>query len=167
MSIVAVVAGAYTGTYNSNPLAYTRRGWNVNFAQKVERIEESDLYGETLIDEVYRGGTITIDTICRVYSTNVTAALQPWGGAVGQVYTSARPIGQLASAQNAGAGNALVLTVVSSTPAVGNINTLTAKVIIAADQLQIMLNSQARDVPVRFDVLLSDNTGTGTLLTLT
>lgn len=163
MAISAVVAGAYTGTFSGSPLNYTRRGYNLNFAQKYEQINETDLYGEMLVDAVYRGGALSIDTICRVYSSITNSALTPWAAVWGRVYSSLFPIGSVASITGQ---QPLVLTAVANTPAaLAGPVTLTAKVVIAADQLQMVFNSQARDVPLRFDVYVQDNSGVGTLFT--
>src|ERR1051326_5212118 len=103
MGIVAPIAGAYTGTYNRSAagaaaLNYTRSGFNINFTQKGERIEETDLYGLSLIDIVYRGSQASIDMICKVYSTTTVGAMFPWALAtLGSVYTAAFPIAQLAN----------------------------------------------------------------------
>ena len=67
MSIAAPVAGAYTGTWNSNPLNYTRQGFNLNLTHKAERVEESDLYGLSLIEMIFRGTQLMIDTILKVF----------------------------------------------------------------------------------------------------
>ena len=166
MAITAPIAGAYTGVHNSNALNYTRQGYNLNFVQKGERIEETDLYGLSLIEIIGRGSQMTIDTICKIYSSSTYGALWPWGTfTAGGVYAAATPISRLASSVAA----SLVLTAVANTPAAATPATMTAsKSIISPDQnLQLIFNSVHREVPLRFDVLLTDTTGTGSLFTMT
>lgn len=167
MAIVAPIAGAYTSTYDSLPMAYTRQGYNLNFSQKGERIEESDLYGNCLLDIIYRGAQMSIDAVFRVYSDAVVNAIWPWASSFGSVYSAAYPVSQLAS----DAGGTFVLTAVLGTPAAlgPGPNTLTTDpTILAPDQnTQLIFSSVCRDVPIRFDVLLSDNSGTGSLFVAT
>ena len=171
MAITAPVAGAYTGTLNQNgagalALNYTRQGFNLNFAIKAERVEESDIYGLSLIDIIFRGCQLSIDTICRVYSSVTRNALMPWTGTFGRVYDAANPIAQLASVRN----DTLVLTAVAATPAAtaGPATFTATGVTISPDNnLQIVLNSTLREVPLRWDVLLKDSGGTGSLFSTT
>jgi hypothetical protein len=165
MAIVAPVAGAYTGTWNAVALNYTRQGFNIGMVQKAERVEETDLYGETLIELIYRGAAVTVDTICKVYANALRAVFWPWTGTLGAVYTAALPIAQLGSAQTA----ALVLTSVANTPAASTPATLTVgKAILSPGQnMAIIFNSMLREVPMRWDALLSDAAGTGSLFACT
>lgn len=167
MAITAPVAGAYTGTWNSLALLYTRRGFNLHFTQRGERVEESDLYGRSLIDIIYTGAQVSIDTTCMVYTANIKTVFWPWTGTFGVVYNTTNPIAQLAST----AGKSLVLTTVANTPAAAGAgpNTVTANPsIISPDNDQtLVLNSQLREVPLRFDCLTTDSTGTGSVIALT
>ncbi len=170
MAIVAPIAGAYTATYNRKgagaaALNYTRQGFNLNFTQKGERIEETDLYALTLIDIVGRGAGLTIDTICKVYSTAVTGALWPWATPLGTVYTGALPLATLASTTP----DVIIFTAVAGTPAAASPATLTSKVTLSPDNANsFKLDSTLREVPLRCDSLLIDSpTGTGTLFTAT
>lgn len=167
MSIAAVVAGSYSGTWNSVALQYTRQGFTLHWNLKVERVEESDLYGLSLIDLIYRGAQVMVDCIGKVYGAGVTGPLAAWTGTFGTVYSAASPIGQLGS----GIAKALVLTAVANTPAAtaGNIATFTAALtmIRADNDFQLILDSRGRDVPLSWDVLLKDTAGTGTFFATT
>lgn len=170
MAITAPIAGAYTGTLNpaaagAVALNYTRQGFNLNFTQKGERVEESDLYGLSLIEIVYRGAQMTVDTICKVYAAVTRDALFPWAGAFGRVYNAANPISALASVLP----DALVFTAVANTPAASSPATLTCPAVsLSPDQnFNIILNSVVREVPLRWDVLLSDTAAVGSLFTTT
>jgi hypothetical protein len=166
MAITAPIAGAYTGTYNSVAINYTRSGYNINFMLRAERVDETDIYGNSLIDLIYRGAQLTIDTIAKVYAAGSTGPLAAWASSFnGQVYAAAKPIAQLAST----AAAALVLTAVANTPAASSPATFTAtKSIISPDNnFSLIFNSQLREVPLRWDVLTTDSAGTGSMFALT
>ena len=167
MAITAPLAGAYTTLYGGNALGYTRQGFNLNFVQKGERIEETDLYGLSLIEIIGRGSQMTIDTICKLWFSSTYGALWPWASTFGNVYTAAAPISRQASS----IGGAIVMTVVANTPAAvaASPTSLTAtKSILSPDQnLQVIFNSVHREVPLRWDVLTIDTTGTGSLFSTT
>lgn len=169
MAIVAPIAGAYTGTYNRSgagavAMNYTRQGFNLNFTQKGERIEETDIYGLCFIDMVYRGAALSIDAIFKVYGAGTTGPLWPWATPLGTVYTAALPIAQLANSSP----DVLILTAVANTPAAASPATLTSSVILSPDNnLTVKLDSTLREVPLRWDSLLQDSAGTGSLFTAT
>lgn len=169
MGIAAPIAGAYVGTYNRSSagfaaLNYTRNGFTLGFSQKGERVEETDLYARCLIDIIYLGAQLTIECIGKVYGAGVTGPLWPWAAPFGTVYNSGSGLSQLANTSP----DTLLLTAVANTPAASSPATLTSNVIISPDsQQQISLNSTLREVPLRFDALLQDSAGTGTLFTTT
>lgn len=170
MGITAPIAGAYTGTLNpagagATALNYTRQGFNLNFTQKGEKLEESDLFGMTLIEVVGRGSQMTIDCICKVYAAITRDALFPWAGAFGRVYNAALPIAGLASV----APDALIFTSVANTPAASSPATLTAPCVTLSpdNNLQIVLNSTIREVPLRWDVIMTETAAVGSLFTTT
>ncbi len=125
------------------------------------------MYGLCLIDIVGRGAQMTIDTICKVYAAVTRDALFPWSGATGfgRVYNAANPIGKLAS----GSVDALVFTAVANTSAASSPASLTApSVKLSPDNnLAIVLNSTIREVPLRWDVLVTDSAAVGSLFTTT
>lgn len=173
MAIASPVAGAYVGTFNRGnagflPLNYTRQGYTLNFSQKGERVEETDLYALCFIELVGRGCQLTIETICKVYSEAVVGAFWPWAAPFGRVYDLTTPLATLANL----IPDILLLTAVAGTPAAASPATLTASVVLSPDaNLQINFNSTLREVPLRFDCLLQDAgvtpAGTGTLFTTT
>lgn len=169
MGITAPIAGAYTATLNPKAagavaLAYTRQGYNLNLTQKGERIEETDVYGLSLIDIVNRGCQATIDTICKVYAAATRDALFPWTATFGRVYAAATPIAQLASISP----DVLILTSVANTPSAAAPATLTANVKLSPDNnLALVFSSVVREVPLKWDLLLIDTAGTGTIFTTT
>ena len=166
MAITAPIAGAYTTTLNPKgagavALGYTRQGYSLNFVQRGERLEETDLYGLSLIDIVGRGCQLTIDTICKVYAAATRDAIFPWTATFGRVYAAATPIAQLASTSP----DILIMTAVANTPAAASPATLTANSVKLSpdNNVNLIFSSVIREVPLRWDVLTIDTTGTGTL----
>lgn len=167
MAIVAPIAGAYTNTWAGSAMGYTRSGYNLHYTLKGEKIEETDIYGLSLIDIVYRGAQMTIDATLKIYQAASVAPLITYVASFGQIYAAGNPIATTASSK----GQALVLTVVANTSAAlaGGPNTLTAiKTVPSPDNdFTLVLNSVVREIPLRFDVLTNDATGTGSLFSLT
>ena len=167
MAIVAVVAGAYTNTWSGLNLNYTKQGYNLHMTPKAERVEETDLYALNLIDMIYRGYACSIDAVYKVFSSAVMRAAWEWTLTMGRAYYVSEPLGSLAS----NGPSALTLTAVANTPAAtaGNIATLTAPgTIISPDtDVQIALDSRGRDVPIKFDLLLTDAGGVGSFFVAT
>lgn len=164
MAISTVIAGAYTATYNANSVAPTTQGYELEVNFKGEMIGETDLYGETLLDYVYRGADARVMFEAQLYNANVLAAFYPWG-TFGQIATAAAPIGRLAI----NVASALVLTAVANTPAAASPATLTAsKSIIAPNNNgRLLFNSKHRKVPVSLLLLPSESGGTVTFFTTT
>lgn len=152
-------------TYNALAQGYTRRGLTLHYQSHAERVDESDVYGRTLLDLIYQGGDIELDYIARVYGTNVLSAFWPWGGGTfGVISTYAQPVATLGS----GVGQAFVATATANTPAATLPATLTAsKAILSPDvDQQLIYSSTARDVPIRL-VCLPTETGSGSTVTVT
>lgn len=165
MPITAPIAGAYTATWAGTALNYTRQGFTLNYTIKAERIEETDLYGLSLIELVYRGLQMTIDTICKVYAGGPVGVLQAFVTTFGQSWNPTNPIGTLGTAR----AGSLVLTAVASTSAATSPATLTClKSIPSPDNnFQLIFNSVLREVPLKWDILTHEPTTSGTLFTTT
>lgn len=170
MGITAPIAGAYTATLNPKSagavaLGYTRQGYNLNFVNRGERLEETDLFGLSLVDIVGRGMQMTIDTVCKIYAAATRDAIFPWTATFGRVYAAATPIGQLASTSP----DILILTSVAGTTAAASPATLTApSVKLSPDNnVGLIFSSVIREVPLRWDVLITESASVGTLFSTT
>lgn len=141
-----LIAGAYTGTYNAVAVGFTQKGFELAQTFKLELIDETDVYGLTTIDAVYRGGDAFIQFESRTYKAGATTPFAPWG-ALGTISTTAAPIGRLASA----VASATVLTAVANTPAAAAPASLTASLSILAENFdgKLLFDSRLRNVPVR------------------
>lgn len=159
-----MVAGAYTGTYNAVAVGFTQKGFELSQSFKTELIDETDLYGQTVIDAVYRGGEAFLQFESRTYKAGATAPFAPWG-ALGVISTTAAPIGRLAT----DVAQATVLTAVANTPAAAAPASLTAPKALLAENFdgKLLFDSRLRNVPVRLRLYPSLNTGTLSWFTLT
>ena len=164
MALDTFIAGRYSGTYNSNDVGITRDGYRLFKDSAWEEISETDAFGMSLLDGVYRGGRCSIQFDSKAYKTGSIAAFWPWGS-LGVLATAAAPIARLASAVAA----ATVLTDVDNTPAAGSPATLTASLSILApnQNADLLFSSRVREVPVRLSLLPSTSTGTTTWFTTT
>ena len=152
MALGVLVAGAYTGTWNSVALGLTRTGFTIANTTKAEIINETDGYGLTTIDWIYRGMDVFCQYNCREYKAGPIGAFWPWGGnQMGRVVTAAVPIGSLAS----GAAKPFVLTVTANTPAAGAPATITGLLSLLAPNFdaQLLYDSRLREVPIRMQFL--------------
>lgn len=164
MAISQVIAGAYTATYNTNAVNPTVQGYELEINFKGEMIAETDIYGESVLDYVYRGADCRIMAEFQIYNANTLAAFYPWG-TFGQISTAAAPIGRLAT----NVASAFVLTAVSNTPAAASPATLTgSKAIIAPNNNgRLLFNSKHRRVPVSLMLLPSEAAGTTSFFSTT
>jgi hypothetical protein len=159
VSLITLVAGQYTTTWNSVSVGVTRQGFELQQQVRQEVIAETDAYGESTIDFIYRGGDVFCQFISRSYAAGSTGPFWPWGGGtLGVMSTAAVPIATLASA----VAQPLVLTVVANTPAVAAPNTLTGALSILAPNFNgnLIFDSRLRDVPVRHQFLPTAASGT-------
>lgn len=150
MALDTFVAGRYTGAYNSVDVGITDQGYELEQSSSQEAIEESDAYGQSFIDGIYRGGNVFLQFTCKAYKAGSITPFWPWG-ALGIMSTSAAPIGRLASA----VASSMVLSAVANTPAAAAPASLTiAKSILAANSpAKLLFNSKLRQVPVRLQAI--------------
>lgn len=157
MALDTFVAGRYSGTYNAVDVGITDDGYTLQQDLSVEAIDESDAYGGTLIDFIYRGGNAFLRFMSKAYKAGSISPLWPYG-ALGVGATAAAPIGRLASAIAA----AMVLTSTANTPAAAAPASLTGPGSILAPNFswELLYNSKLRRVPVRLQLLPYLDTGT-------
>lgn len=174
MALDTFVAGAYTSTYNAIGVGLTRAGYNLSVVPKFERINETDLYGETLIDGIYRGCDATIDYVARAYKAGSVSPFWPFGatrtgstntggaagaGDLGTAFSPTTPISTLMT----DFAKPFVLTAVANTPAAivgtatakGGPLTVTAPLTCLAPDFdaRLLFDSKLREVPTRLQLL--------------
>lgn len=155
MSLGSFIAGAYTSTYNSVALGITDEGWELQWEVKADLINKSDVYGDMLLDLIYRGTDWFLQAEFMEYGkAAVRDASFPWGAGTLGIQGI---IGRLGS----NIASALVLTSTTGTPAVATPATLTAsKAILAPNSNpRAQFNSRLRTVPVRLALLPVDSGG--------
>lgn len=162
MAIEVTIAGAYTSTYNSVAVGMTTNGFELQVDTHGEIVNETDIYGESVLDFVQRGSSYRLIAESKVFKAGSVTPFYPWGS-LGVIATTAAPIGRIASDVAA----SMVLTVVSNTKAhntTPSINTLTAsKAILAPNSnLSLLFSSRVRNVPLNLMLLPSESGGTVT-----
>ena len=153
MALDNFVSGHYTCLYNAVGVGISNEGFDLHVMLKEELINESDAYGGSLLDYVYRGGDATVQYSAMAWKPGSIAPVWPWG-ALGQLLSTAAPIGRLAS----DVASAFLMTATANTPAAllaNNCTTLTAaKAILAPGyDLSLLFNSKRRNVPCKLALL--------------
>lgn len=158
MAIDTFVSGAYNATYNSTAVGLTEDGFRLNQSISQENIDKSDLYGDTLLDFIYRGGQAFIQYTGKAYKAGSIAPLWPWGAALGTIATTAAPIGRQAS----DVAKAFVLTAVANTPAATSPASLTASMAVMAPSFnwELLFDNRLRQVPTKLQLLPGLSSGT-------
>ncbi len=152
MAVDTFISGRYSGTYSAVDVGITEQGFELQQDSKAENIEESDAYGQSLIDFVYRGGQVSIQFDSLAYKAGSRTPFWPYG-----TFGLAGIIGRLAS----NIALATVLTSTAGTPAAASPATLTATYSLLApnNPARLLFSSKLRKVPVRLACLLYDTGG--------
>jgi hypothetical protein len=153
--------GQYTSTYNSVTLGLTTsEGFRVRYRPSIEAINDTNLYGDCLIDGIYRGITgVQLVATFMEWKADVTIALWPYGANAAFDGT----LGTIGTLQSSFA-KTMVLSAVSGTPAYTNGPvTLTAlgAILSADNDIEILMGPTKRNIPIVFDLLLTATSGTG------
>lgn len=159
MPLATWVAGRYSATWAASDLGVTRRGWELDVEFKEEAINETDLFGQAMVDAVMRGADVSLSAELTEWTTTTRAAMWHIGGGTwGRIATTAAPIGILKSS----IAVALVLSSTANTPAAAAPATLTAAgaVYAANANPRVVLDSRLRTIPMRWQFLPSYSGGT-------
>lgn len=146
--------GSYTVSYGGNDMGLVHRP-SILRAQTHGIPISVDLYGNAVVDYIYRAREVYVMCTFAEWSANLRSMMNPFGSAHGDIGL----VGRLASDIAA----SLVLTPVASTPAatLGN-NTFTFSKALVAPQnnIEYVLGNVERNIPVMFLCLLFDASGT-------
>lgn len=158
------MSGAFTSTYNSVATGPTKDGYRFTHAMGGQAIDQSDTYGDSLLDWVTRGGSVRISYTCLSYAGGISP-IYPFAASIWTLAAAATPIGRLAS----DIASSLVLTSTTGTPAAATPATLTATkaVIPPGFSTDILYDSRLREVPVQLALLPVNSSGTVTWATAT
>lgn len=139
--------GSYTVTLNSVSLGLVNDPIRIQRAMRAQEITV-DLYGDSVVDGVYRGGRVFVMIVLAEWTANIRAAIWQFNADFGQTGLHGRLLSDVAQS--------LVLTPVASTPAatLGN-NTFTASKAILAPQnnVQWLMGNVHRNIPLVFEAL--------------
>jgi hypothetical protein len=161
LSLDTFLAGRYSSTYAAVDTGITEEGYKITLQTFMEVIAESDAYGQSPIDGIFRGGECTAEFTSLAMKTGSLGAYWPYGGALGTltpVYGplintsgSALQIGNLASAISF----PQILTAVANTPAAAagaptGPATITASQALLKENYPaaLLYNSKLKKVPI-------------------
>lgn len=149
MALDTFIAGRYSTTYNSVDVGITEQGYELQQDSKAQLINQSDAYGEMIIDFVYRGGDVYLTFEGLAYKAGAITPFWPWG-AIGVTGVIARLASDVALAT--------VMTATTGTPAVATPATWTSSKSILApnNPARLLYNSRLRTVPIRLLILPVD-----------
>ncbi|MFO0801485.1 MAG: hypothetical protein U0804_28805 [Gemmataceae bacterium] len=153
MPLGTFVAGRYSLTYNSVDAGLSRDGHrlNVNFLKRA--IDQSDLYGRTLIDSLYMGVRCRLTLQALEYAAKTTGPLWPYA-ALGVLGGTSRLDSNLAQT--------IVMTATAGTPAAAAPATWTASkgIIAENNNADLLYGADLREVPLSFQIYPYDASGT-------
>lgn len=156
MAIAVPVAGAYSATYASLDVGFYRdeNGFELEQSSAAEMVDNTDIFGGSLIDFVYRGGNVKVRFTGMVYTAGALTPFWPWG-LMGVMATPADPVGRMAS-------NIAAALVMTTFAALSIPNTLTAsKAILSPNTpLKLLYTTKVRKVPVELVALPTESAGT-------
>jgi hypothetical protein len=175
VSLESFIAGRYSGTWNAVDVGITEEGYELFQDTHAELVNQTDAFGESLIDWVWRGGSVYMMLRSLAAKPGAITPFYPYGGSttvqgLGTLFNpgvagTPFPIGSLAS----DLAKAMVLTATASTPATGVgagvggviINTLTAALSLLkpGSNLSLLFNSKLRKVPLALQILPKSNAG--------
>jgi hypothetical protein len=168
MALDTFIAGRYSGAYGPTgslvDVGLTGQGYEIQQDSELDDIGETDMFGMTVIDAIFRGGNCHIQFESLTYKAGSLTCYWPYGGALGGVgvlgtlwdttaLNGGIPPGQLAS------NIAMIFTLspTTGTPALptaaggGFPKSLTANLALLAknNNARLLFNSKLRTVPIR------------------
>jgi len=160
MPLGTFIAGPYAGTYNAGALGLTQDGFEVRLRAEHELIADSDVYGQSVIDMVYRGGNCLVSMLGIEFGKmGNKSAIWPYGAINNTTLGSVPAFGFMGTVGRLAVGSsmikAFVLTAISGTTAAASPATMTANQAIQADgaEAQYMMTSRNRVVPLTLRLL--------------
>lgn len=149
MPLDTFITGRYTGTYNSIDVGIQESGFELQLEPKQTPINQSDAFGDTTLDHIYRGADWFLQFTGLAYKAGIITPFWPWAG-LGTMGAISRLASDVASA--------MVLSSLAGTPAATAPASLTAtKSILAPNSpARLLFNSTLRNVPIRLQLLPFD-----------
>jgi hypothetical protein len=174
MALGSFVAGRSAMTYtvpggSALDCGISEGGYEIQVKHAKELVQESDAYGQMVIDAIARGiSDVFIQSQPIEWKQGVLNAMLPYGAAFppsGAGYLGPGVIGRLDSA----VAGAVILTAVSGTPGAAAPASLTAALAVIAEgaDVKIVLDSKLRKMPIRLRVYPYSDSGTIKFFTVT
>lgn len=122
------MAGPYNATYNAIAIAsptgsvgfpnsMTTDGFTLTVDSKAELIQQTDQFGDSILDGIYRGGNCFVDFESKTFIQGSMNPFWPYAN-LGILSTSALPVGR----QMSMVASAFVISALGGTPAVPGVN---------------------------------------------
>ncbi len=165
MGLASIVAGPYNGTYDglsttdgaglgAVAIGLVDRGFEIRLQFAKEAVR-ADLFGDTIIDNVYRGGNCFLSLIGVEWGAGLINLFTTYSGTPGATPTLG-VLGQLGTPGVLDSGSAfagaVVLTAVSGTTATPATFT-SSEAIITEDAISILESTAYRRVPITLQLL--------------
>ena len=148
--LVIPVSGAYTGTWNSNALGVlSDDGFEIGMSLKAQPFDQSDAWGLTMVEAIYRGQDWTVRLVGREWKAALlniflafgqvgTGTLTPHLGFIGDLFTTY--------------AKSLVLTRALTTPTPATL-TATQSVLSPNNRSTFNLTSKIRELPLELSLI--------------
>jgi hypothetical protein len=152
MALGKFAPGYYTMTHDGTAIGL------VEGVRRLRRKHNSQMFSADkwgLIDGVYKGGECFLSMIFKEWDAEEISAIWPFASALGDVGQNGRLLSDIAKE--------VILTAEAGTPAeTHGPATITAELAILAPEndLEIILGNEQRDVPILFQLLPYDDSGT-------
>jgi hypothetical protein len=155
--------GHYAMTHDGDAVGLvTSGGQNLRWRPSKKKIQDTSIYGDTLIDGIYRGMT----------GVQLLVTFKEWNAAIREIiwpYNATLGVNGIVGQLDSDLAKAIVLTAQSGSPAATNGPTpFTASKAIISDlnDINILFGPDEHDIPVLFDLLLYDSSGTKIFFTM-
>ncbi len=150
MALETLVAGRYSGTYNTVDTGISEGGYELEVVSSAQQVTPTDLYGDSVIDIIYRGGNCFLNFTSIAFKAGSLTPFWPWE-ALGVMASVANPIARLGS----DVAKAMVLSSTANTPAAASPASLTASkaILPPGTPAKLLYSSELRKVPVRLMLL--------------
>lgn len=152
MALGTFIAGPYTSTYASSTLGMMQDGFMIRLRPEKDVVNQSDIYGDTILDAVYRGGNCMVQCLGIEFAKAAQkSAIWPYGE---QNNSSLPAFAFLGTVGFMDVGSslyaALLLTAVAGTTAASTPATMSAAQAIMAEQAETeyQKTSRLRTVPL-------------------
>ena len=159
MALGTFVPGEYVFSHGGNALGLIQSdGPRLKFTPHSRPVSDTAIYGDTKIDGIYRGQDVQVLVTFKEWTAIIRTAIWPYGaagfdGTLGQ-------IGRLDSAL----ASVILLTAASNSPAAAANSPATLQanlgIIAPENEIDILMGPDERNIPVLFDLLPYDASGT-------